>query len=186
MADILGRAESIVGGAFSADAGTLNFTGLPSAVGLLVQNLNLGYQQTVNQLFEVGSPRRYYVAGRTMGNLGLSRVVGPVGIQKAFYSVYGDVCSANARIIQLAVGAGCRSGRAAGVGQQNNTVPGAFAGPSLSGAPAAFAGAVAGGGTTTQASFDVYNPVILNFGLSIAAESMLINEQMGLMFGMLK
>lgn len=159
MADILGRAESQLAGAFSADAGSLSFGGLTGAnggAGLLVQNMGLQYRQQVNNLFEVGSSRRYYVAGRTQGSLTLARIVGPVGLQTSFYSTYGDVCRAMGRVISLGVGVGCLSGDEAV----------AEAASSL--------------------SLDVYNPVITDFGVATAAADMLINENLQMLFGMLK
>lgn len=158
MADLLGRADSILGAAFSSDAGTLILPAIGSAVGLIVQNLSLSYRQPVRQIFEVGSPQRYYVAGRPEGQAGLQRVVGPGGILSCLYSTYGDVCNAPGNSLFFGIGsAGCISG---------------------DGAPAASA--------VSSQGFTAYNVVIVDIGINVQAQDMLINEQMQMMFGMLK
>jgi hypothetical protein len=114
-ADIFSRATDAYGGSFSADGATVAFTeGLGvqavagTAVGLLVQNMTVGYQQSVLRIYEIGSNFHFLVAGRTQGQAGLARVLGPRKVSVAFYAKFGDVCNAATNIIDLAFKANCR------------------------------------------------------------------------------
>lgn len=103
MNDILGRAPSPYIGAFAADASKLIFNGNDGA-GLLVQQLQIGYQQPVNPLFEVGSNNRYYVVGRTMGNMSMDRVYGPAALTDTILSQLGNVCAPGDKTLTLSLG----------------------------------------------------------------------------------
>ena len=104
MADVFGRKDSPFMGAFSADNSTLTIGGFAggaaaaaaAATGTLVQNLQVNYTQTINQIFEVGSAYRYYVVGRTNGTIAFGRIVGPSVVSAFLLSKLGDVCGANA------------------------------------------------------------------------------------------
>lgn len=117
MADIFNRTTDVYGGSFSADQARLTFpaliSGLGSESGLLVQQMQVNYQQQVTRLYEVGSPRIYYVGGRTQGSAGLGRVVGPKKIAREFYRTYGDVCRARTNTLQFSVETGCDAEAAA-------------------------------------------------------------------------
>jgi len=41
----------------------------------IIQNFNLGQNAQVMRLFEIGSERSYFIRGRTVGNLGLGRIM---------------------------------------------------------------------------------------------------------------
>jgi hypothetical protein len=41
----------------------------------VVQNFNLGQQSSVMRLFEIGSERSYMIRGRTVGTIGLGRIM---------------------------------------------------------------------------------------------------------------
>lgn len=96
---------------FSADSAILTFTGGVDPA--LIQNINFNYSQNVTRLYEIGGPgagkkqRTYYVGGRTQGQAGVARVVGPKTAMKNFYTTYGDVCKAKENSIKLSFEPGC-------------------------------------------------------------------------------
>lgn len=97
MADVFGRADSPFAGAFSADKSVLQLGDMGgNAAGSLVQNLQVNYQQQVNQIFEIGSASRYYVVGRTNGNISFGRVVGPRIVALELLQRLGNVCEGDA------------------------------------------------------------------------------------------
>ena len=102
--DVFSR-EVTFGGAFSADGARITFADL--GAGLLVQNLNYQYQQSISRLYEVGSPDIYLVAGRTQGTVTMNRVVGPKRILPEFYQQYGNVCNAGNNNIKFSAATGC-------------------------------------------------------------------------------
>jgi hypothetical protein len=102
--DVFSR-EVTFGGAFSADGARVTFADF--GAGLLVQNLNYQYQQSISRLYEVGSPDIYLVAGRTQGTVSMQRVVGPKRILPEFYQQYGDVCNAGNNNVKFSASTGC-------------------------------------------------------------------------------
>lgn len=85
---------SAIGGAGVA-AGTLSTSGsaqnwaLPIGV---VQNVNLSHNRNFARFWELGSERSYFISGRTVGQLGLSRVMyhGP-SLLRMLYAYYQDL-----------------------------------------------------------------------------------------------
>ena len=57
----------------------------------IIQNFNLGQNAQVMRLFEIGSERSYFVRGRTVGNLGLGRIMyhGP-SLLRVLYAYLGS------------------------------------------------------------------------------------------------
>lgn len=103
--DIFSRNSSSLQGAFSADSAMLSFA---DGLVALVQRLNFSYAQTITRLYDItNSSAIYYVAGRTQGQMGVDRVIGPSGSVCTFYSTYGDVCNAVNNIITLKMGVNC-------------------------------------------------------------------------------
>jgi hypothetical protein len=97
MADVFGREDSPFAGAFAADRSKLQLGDMGgNAAGSLVQNLQVNYNQQVNQIFEVGSSNRYYVVGRTNGNITFGRVVGPKIVALELLQRLGNVCQGDA------------------------------------------------------------------------------------------
>jgi hypothetical protein len=100
---------------FSADSAQLAFTGGIDPA--LVQNINFNYSQNVTRLYEVGGPgagqkqRTYYVGGRTQGQAGIARVIGPKTSMAQFYTVYGNVCQAKQNAIAIGFQTGCDGGQ---------------------------------------------------------------------------
>jgi hypothetical protein len=117
MADIFNRNTDSFGGSFAADQAKVTFPALLGGngadAGLLVQNMSMNYTQQVTRLFEVGSPKIYYVGGRTAGNATLARVVGPRKVAQAFYSTYGDICNARTNTLHFSVTTGCEGNASA-------------------------------------------------------------------------
>lgn len=90
MADIFSRTSKTPTGAYSMDAAKLTFSGSEN---LLLQNVQIQYQQAVTLVYDLTNPSSvYYVAGRSQGTLSVGKVVGKAGTMKAFYEQYGNVC----------------------------------------------------------------------------------------------
>jgi len=58
----------------------------------IVQNFNLGQNRQFNRIFEIGSERSFFISGRTVGQLGLSRIMyhGP-SLLRVLYAYYQDL-----------------------------------------------------------------------------------------------
>lgn len=57
----------------------------------VTQNINLSHNRQFSRIFELGSERSYFISGRTIGQLGLSRILyhGP-SILRVLYAYYQD------------------------------------------------------------------------------------------------
>jgi hypothetical protein len=162
MADIFNREVSRLNGVFTADRVKLT---LPQNLGVLVQQFQASYSQTITRLYEVGANDQgrlgqasniYYVGGRTQGNLSLARVVGPSNTIKEMYSVFGDVCTPESFSISL---------------QETDCLGEGGGDP---------------GEQTAQLTYTFKNAVIQQVGLSVAAQDMIINESSAMMFSSLE
>lgn len=106
MSDIFSRASSSLAGVFTSDRAKLALKG---NLGVLVQQMQIAYSQSITRLFEIGNQAAngganiYYVGGRTEGQLSIGRVVGPSGSISAMYEQYGDVCKARGNDISLSL-----------------------------------------------------------------------------------
>jgi len=71
------NSESEYGGAFRTVKGTngVTFGGVDNPVSL-IQNMQVSHQQPVQNLFEVGSNKRYYVIGKASGTFSISQILG--------------------------------------------------------------------------------------------------------------
>lgn len=154
MASIFGRQETQLGGVFNCDDAVLSFD--KGVTGVLVQGAQFTYAQNVTRLYEIGDsgnkPKVYYVGGRTQGQGGISRVVGPNATIKQLYSVYGNVCNACSNTMVL-----------------NMTKSNCGSGGSCSG----------GSG---QVKYTLKYVVLTQVGVSVQAQDMIINEQSQVMF----
>lgn len=58
----------------------------------IVQNFNLSHTRQFNRIFEIGSERSFFISGRTVGQVGLSRVLyhGP-SLLRVLYAYYQDL-----------------------------------------------------------------------------------------------
>lgn len=122
MADLFGRQTDLFGGSFAVDGAMVTFADLVSGtsigtgagpagggVGLLTQTITVAYQQMITRLYEIGTNFHFFVSGRTQGNAGLNRVLGPRPIQVAFYQKFGNVCFAATNNIKISLATGCAS-----------------------------------------------------------------------------
>lgn len=84
-----------------ANVGEVNFAGTGLAEGAvdqlvfpigIVQNFNLSHNRQFSRIFEIGSERSFFISGRTIGQLGLSRVMyhGP-SLLRVLYAYYQDL-----------------------------------------------------------------------------------------------
>lgn len=96
MAELFTRTEVDFGGAMHAQNGIV--TPANGLTGVLMQNVQLSYQQQVTRIYELGSRGRrtkvYLVGGRAAGTMSAAHVIGPGVSIKAFYDNFGDVCKA--------------------------------------------------------------------------------------------
>jgi hypothetical protein len=58
----------------------------------IVQNFNLSHNRQFNRIWEIGSERSFFISGRTVGQLGLSRIMyhGPT-LLRVLYAYYQDL-----------------------------------------------------------------------------------------------
>lgn len=109
--EIFNKTPRSVEGGFSVDKATLQFPALGAngqTSGLLIQNVQLTYQQQVSFVYDLAKATDvYYIAGRTSGTLALGKIVGSKGIVKSFYTTYGDVCAVKGKNLELQGIAGC-------------------------------------------------------------------------------
>jgi hypothetical protein len=123
MANIFNKQLKSNKGGFSIDSAQLTFTALSdlSTGSLLVQGVQIQYQQQVNFIYDLNDHKGvYYVAGRADGNLNLNKVVGSGGIVKDFYAKYGNVCGIagqDANTIELSFDTNCAGGSSQGNGK---------------------------------------------------------------------
>lgn len=159
--DIFGRRPLEFGGAFAADSAQidLNLNCLDdqgnalSSSGLLTQQLQISYQQPITRLYEVGTQKTYYVAGRPQGSANIARILGPGTVMAALYECLGDVCKADKNDLCFCVQANC--------GSQHGTGPQSAYG---------------------AMTLCLKNVVLQSLGFSVQAQDMIINEQMSLFF----
>ena len=160
MSMMFERQDMALGGAFTTDMAAVVFGGAgDSKLGALVQNMTFNYSQNVIKLYEVGSSggmgktNIYYVGGRTNGAASVARIVGPVDTLTAVYKKFGDVCNACDNNITLdLVNSACTQGSCAG------KVP------------------------NGKIKFTLKYCVLVQMGISVTAQDMVINEQTQLMF----
>lgn len=151
MAEVFTRTEVDFGGAMHAQNGII----VPNAglTGVLMQNIQLGYQQAVTRIYELGESGKrtkvYYIGGRSQGTLGAAHVIGPGVSMQAFYDNFGDVCKA-----------------------KNNTCV-------IDLSPNICAASAAGGG---KAKYTAKYCVLISIGVSVAAQDFVVNENSQLMF----
>jgi hypothetical protein len=159
MNDIFSRNSSQLGGVFAADQAKLTLLG---GTIMLVQRLNMSYSQMVTRLWEVGGPNIYYVVGRTQGQMGLDRVIGPTGTIKDFYNTFGNACNARSNTLSFSL-------QQTDCSADENTDE---AGTGIS--------ASAG-----KASYTLQNCVITQVAVGVAAQDMIISENTTLLFSSL-
>ena len=167
MAEVFTRTEVDFGGAMHAQNGII----VPNAglTGVLLQNVQLGYQQAVTRMYELGDrgqkTRVYYIGGRSQGTMGAAHVVGPGVSMLLFYDTFGDVCKArdNTCVLDLS--------------------PNVCATPAGAAAAAAAGGAaVAAAARAPRAKYTVKYCVLVSIGVSVSTQDFVVNENSQLMF----
>jgi hypothetical protein len=166
--EFFGRTASTFGGAFSADDALMTFPAIADGNGLaqraqvplLLQNAGFNYQQQVTRLYELTSNAIYYVAGRAQGSGRLGQVLGPTRLSQNFLRTYGNVCRAGTNVLHFSMAAGCNSadGTTSAIGQSWRNVH------------------------SFSASFVVLNSI----AIQMAAENMIIQQDIGMTIGMLE
>ena len=172
--EFFGRTASTFGGAFSADDALMTFPAITSPNGtaqraevpLLLQQAGFNYQQQITRLYELTSNAVYYVAGRAQGTGQLNQVLGPVKLSQNFLRTYGAVCRAGTNVLHFSMAAGCRQ-----------------ASPGQGGAGVGIAG---GRNWQDVHAFSANFVVLTSIALQIAAESMLIQQNIGMTIGTLE
>lgn len=110
MADIFNRTAKSTRGGFKIDAASLTFSGIAAAgtQGMLIQNVQIQYQQQVTFVYDLADPSGvYYVAGRAQGTLAMSKIVGSATGMAKFYKDYGDACAIGNSINIEGIGGTC-------------------------------------------------------------------------------
>jgi hypothetical protein len=105
--------EVDLGTPLAAESTRLIISGLTDE-DMLAQSIAIQYSQSVNRLWEVGSSKTFFIAGRTQGTLSVKRVVGGKGISSDFIQRYGDVCNMPQNVITLKFESGCAEGQDVG------------------------------------------------------------------------
>ncbi len=151
------RQDTAVGGVFSSDKAKLNFPGT-AVRGTLVQGLNFNYQQNVTRLFEVGNSG----AGNTTN-------VYYVGGRTQGTAQLNRVIGPDATIKEMysQFGDVCNA--------KNNTIAMELSESDCS-----------PGGSSQKITYTLSGVVLIQVGISVNAQDMIINEQCQLMFSGLK
>ena len=95
MAHAFSRIPKTNKSGFTVDTATVTFSGGGGdSRGLLVQNVQIQYQQQISFIYDLTDPAKvYYVAGRAEGNLTIGKVVSDVSTYDAFLETFADVCA---------------------------------------------------------------------------------------------
>lgn len=80
---------SFLGAALAAGSEASDQIAFPVGV---VQNISVGHQMNLRRVFEIGSERSYFIPGRVMGQISLSRIMyhGP-SLLRVLYAYYQDL-----------------------------------------------------------------------------------------------
>jgi len=80
---------------FSSESASLTFE--KAGKGYMIQNWNVNYQQTVQEIFELGSSNLYWLKGQPQGQGTIQRIVGGTGSGTDLFSADAfDVCAGGA------------------------------------------------------------------------------------------
>jgi hypothetical protein len=95
MADIFGRANSGMGGAFTSALAQINLAGGGLANKMLLSNLQATYSQEVRRIYELESDKAYFVIGRPNGEGSIGAVFGPKAVSQVAYAELANPCIAH-------------------------------------------------------------------------------------------
>lgn len=100
-------------GVFSSEDSKLfiGSAGNVATSGYLIQNWSINYTQNVEELFEIGSNRLYWVKGRPVGQGGIGRILGAQKSDTAQSGIFPsdafDICEGGPTMVVSAVGGHC-------------------------------------------------------------------------------
>lgn len=120
MAKDIFQREVDIGQPLAADAVRMLVSGLTDE-DMLAQNVRIEYRQNISRLWEVGSAKTFFVAGRTEGTMTVGRIIGGKGISTQFIKEYGDVCTSG-KHITLTLKTGCSDAKDIGKLTASNTL----------------------------------------------------------------
>lgn len=103
MADIFGYNRTGASDVFVADRSKLTIVGVDGVD--LIQGWQIGYQQSIQPIYEVGSSRIFWAKSNPMGSGSISRVVG-----STFLQMTHDVCDKGTAITITNASGACAGG----------------------------------------------------------------------------
>ena len=174
-------ASVFAGGALAGGAGDE----LVYPIGI-VQNFSLSHNRTFNRIWEVGSERSFFISGRTVGQVGLSRVLyhGP-SLLRVMYAYYQDIFPPT--IIQSVIGDG-NLGATLVANTHNVKIPPGFENFFINLASDLFNQPIGVMTYMKDSNEDTYGAVYLessyipNHTLSTDAQGTIVQEQIGIQF----
>ena len=104
MADIFGYSRTGASDVFVADRSKLTIVGVEGVD--LIQGWQIGYQQSIQPIYEVGSSRIFWAKSNPIGSGSISRVVG-----NSFLMMTSDICSTGATVIISNASGACAGGK---------------------------------------------------------------------------
>ena len=104
MADIFGYNRTGASDVFVADRSRLSIVGVDGVD--LVQGWQIGYQQSIQPIYEVGSSRIFWAKGNPMGSGSISRVVG-----NSILRMTSDICDKGTTIVISNASGACTGGQ---------------------------------------------------------------------------
>lgn len=103
MADIFGYNRTGASDVFVADRSRLRIVGVDGVD--LIQGWQIGYQQTIQPIYEVGSSRIFWAKGNPIGSGSISRVVG-----KTLLMMSHNICDTGTTVIISNASGACSGG----------------------------------------------------------------------------
>lgn len=175
MADVYSRQRTGFAGAFASDLAAMTIAGSTTPLGI-VQNVQINFSQQVARIYDVsnggsasasagGFVPVFYVGGRTQGNASIARVLGPQsGALCDFYAELGNVCSPQDLTFTFSGGCG-----EAGDGSSPTRL-------------IEFSNAVGRGSEANAVKYTIQAATMVNLTVGVAAQDMIVNENIALMF----
>jgi hypothetical protein len=114
MAAIFGQNTADYQGTFRTVAGKgVTFNGQQDGVSL-IQNLQVSHQQPIQNLFEVGSNKRYYVLGKPSGTFSIAQILGFGKQVLSQVTTLADPCTGDRTMVVTFPNSFCRKGGGGG------------------------------------------------------------------------
>lgn len=103
MADIFGYNRTGASDVFVADRSRLSITGVAGVD--LIQGWQIGYQQSIQPIYEVGSSRIFWAKGNPLGSGTISRIVG-----NSILRMTSDICDKGTTLTITNASGACSGG----------------------------------------------------------------------------